>query len=138
MFAKTLKIIEANLKTGWQGSSASAVPVRWPNMPWKQPVLNEWIALKVIPGDGRQASLGSQKLERQLGIVIVQVFTPKNSGTRRAADLADIVGSIFRYQTKTDSGVSVIFRAPELGDVAERVDQYQANVKVPFQAEAYF
>lgn len=137
MFELTHKIIESALKTGWLASSASAVPVRWPNVPWKQ-TATEWISLRIIPGDGRQASLGSGKLERQLGIVIVQVFTPKNSGTRRAGVLSDIVGSIFRYRTVTDTGVSVIFRAPELGDVAERMDQYQQNVKIPFQAEKIF
>lgn len=138
MFALTSKICETRLKTGWEASSASAVAIRWPNVPWRQPISGEWIAFHLLPGDGEQASLGSSKLERQYGLVMVQIFTPKNKGTRRALDLADIVGSLYRYRTEVDSGVSVIFRAPQMADVAERADQYQTNVKIEYQAEKVF
>lgn len=138
MFALTSKICETRLKTGWTASAASAVSIRWPNVPWKQPTSGEWISFHLLPGDGEQASLGSSKLERQFGLVMVQIFTPKNKGTRRALDLADIVGGIFRYRTETDSGVNVIFRAPQMADVAERADQYQTNVKMEYQAEKVF
>lgn len=138
MFAVTSKICETRLKTGWTASAASAVTIRWPNVPWRQPDTGEWISFKVIPGDGEQASLGSGKLERQFGLVVVQVFTPKNKGTRRALVLADIIGDIFRYRTESDSDVKVIFRAPQMADVGERADQYQTNVKVEYQAEKIF
>jgi len=138
MFEIIAKLIETRMQTGWNASSASTVPIRWENTPWKQPATMEWVALTVIPGDGRQESLGASKLERQLGIVTVQVFTPKNTGKRRAMVLADIVGSVFRYMTVTDSGVNVIFRAPELGQVGERKEQYQTNVVIPFIGEKIF
>lgn len=138
MFATTSKICETRLKTGWEAAAASTVAIRWPNVPWRQPDAGEWISFKLIPGDGEQASLGSGKLERQYGLVMVQVFTPKNKGTRRALVLADIIGDIFRYRTETDSSVSVIFRAPQMADVEERADQYQTNVKIEYQAEKIF
>lgn len=138
MFATTSKICETRLKTGWAAGAAASVAIRWPNVPWRQPDTGEWISFKLIPGDGEQASLGSSKLERQYGLVVVQVFTPKNKGTRRALVLADIIGDIFRYRTETDSSVSVIFRAPQMADVEERADQYQTNVKLEYQAEKFF
>ncbi len=138
MFALVHKTIETTLKTGVLASAEPTLPIRWPNVPWKQPTAGEWIALKIVPGDGMQASLGQTKLSRQLGLVMVQVFTPKNSGTRRALDLADLIGSIFRHQTKTSSDVSVIFREPQMGDVGERMDNFQTNVQIPFQGERIY
>lgn len=138
MFELTEKIIDTTLKTGWEAGSAASVAIRWPNVSWRQPDSGEWISLARIPGDGEQASLGASKLARQYGLVIVQIFTKRQTGTRRASALADIVAGIFRHQTKTDSGVSVIFREPQLGQVQERIDQFQTNVQIPYQAERFF
>lgn len=126
------------MKAGWTAGPASTVAIRWPNVPWKQPDSGEWISFKLIPGDGEQKSLGSSKLERQFGLVMVQVFVPKNKGTRRAYVLGDAVGAIFRYQTVARDGVSVEFLTPELADVSERADTYQTNVKVPYRADKLF
>lgn len=133
MFEEIARIVEVKFATDY-----TATPVRFRNVPFKQPPAGEWIAPSVIPGDGVQASLGDSKLERQLGVLMVQVFTPKNSGDRRAKALADLVAALFRYKTIADSGVNVIFRAPAVGDVGERIDSYQVNVNVPFQAEKIF
>lgn len=138
MFELIAQITETTMKVGWQAGAASTVAIRWPNQPWKQPATGEWIAFRIIPGDGVQASLGQTKLSRQFGLVMVQVFTPKNSGTRRATVLMDIVGNIFRHQTKTGSGVSVVFREPAMSDVGDRMDNYQANVQIPFQGERIY
>lgn len=137
MFATVAKLIETRFKTGWE-AVYSTIPIRFKNVPWKQPTGGEWVSLSIIPGDGRQASLGSGKLERQLGIVVVQIFTPKNTGSRRSYDLADAAATILRYQTLSEAGVNVILRAPELANVGERMDNLQDNLKIPFQAEKIF
>lgn len=137
MFAATAQLIETKFQTDWTAANPS-VPIRFKNVPWKQPTSGEWVALTIIPGDGRQDSLGSGKLERQLGIIVVQVFTPKGGGSRRSLTLADSVASVFRYQTLSDANVAVVLRTPMLTNVGERSDAYQDNVRVPFQAERIF
>lgn len=137
MFATSAKLIETAFKAGWE-SAVPTVPIRFDNIPWKQPAAGEWVDLSIIWGDGRQDSLGSGKLERQLGLVVVQVFTPKGVGSRRSLALCDSASAILRYQTLSESGVSVILRAPSLTDVGERKDAKQDNVRFPFQSEKIF
>ena len=139
MFEATAQLLEVRLQTQNAGLG-SPFAVKWPNTPWKQPANGEWLVPSVVPGSGRQDSLGSPKLERQLGILMVQIFVPKNSGDRRARAISDTIAGWFRYQTFKDdpTGTNVILRAPELVKVGERNDIYQMNLTVPFQAERLF
>lgn len=142
MFEATAKVLEVQFNTQNLAQVAPAAPfaVKWPNTPFKQPTNGEWVVPTIVPGSGRQDSMGSPKLERQLGIVTVQIFVPKNSGDRRARAIADTVASWFRYQTFKDdtTGTNVILRAPEATKVGERADSYQLNLRIPFQAERLF
>ena len=137
MFELMTKLVETRFKAGWDASAASTVPVRWQNMPWKQPASAEWIAFNIIEGDGIQASLGSV-LERQFAVVMVQVFTPKNSGKRRGAALADIVAGILRRISFSSEGITIVFETPASAHVGESRDIYQTNVNVPFRGEKIF
>lgn len=142
MFEATAKVLEVRFKArnDAQVSPAAPFPVKWPNTPWKQPTSGEWVTPTIVPGSGRQDSLGSPTLERQLGLLMVQIFVPKNSGDRRARAIADVISDWFRYQTFKDdpTGTNVILRAPELIKVGEKNDVYQLNLNIPFQAERLF
>ena len=142
MFEATAQLLETRLQTqnAAQVSPAAPFAVKWPNIPWKQPTSGEWLNVSIVPGTGRQDSLGSPTLERQLGILLVQIFVPKNSGDRRARKIADTIAGWFRYQTfrDTPSGTQVDCRAPELIKVGERNDIYQLNLRVSFQAQRLF
>lgn len=129
------KIIETRFKTQWD-SVGGGVPVQWENASFTQPAGGEWVRLVVLGREGFQASIGSLKLEKQPGVVVVTVITGKNAGPGRALVLADLVASALRYYQGTQSGVSVYMQAPSLGGVGEETDHYTINVSVPFEGQA--
>jgi hypothetical protein len=90
-----------------------------------------WVRLTIVPGDGFQASLGTPKIWRSTGIVVVQIFAPLGQGDGLANELADEVAVVFR-------GVSlgrVIFRAPSLTRIGPDGAWYQVNVATPYQSD---
>jgi hypothetical protein len=131
------KLLETAFKTYWEAITPALPPIQFENAPFAQPAAGEWIRFTVRFGSGQQASLGSTPLEFQNGQVIVQIFTPKNGGSRRAAVLADLVAAGLRYRQMNDAttGVVVDAFAPEMVPVGERSDSYQENVRVTFRAQ---
>jgi hypothetical protein len=90
-----------------------------------------WVRLTIVPGEGFQASLGTPRIWRSTGIVMVQVFAPLGQGDGPANELADDAAAVFR-------GVSlgsVIFRAPSLTRIGSDGAWYQVNVATPFQSD---
>lgn len=139
VFTITSKLLESAFKAYWEALTpeqfVTGVPaVHWENTPFSQPK-DPWIRFTIQWGAGQQASLGSTPLEFQGGQVVVQVFTPKNIGTRTASFIADKVAAGLRYRQMTGEGVSVSAEAPEKVPVGERNDLYQTNVRVLFRAQ---
>lgn len=139
VFTTTRKLLETAFKDYWDTLTPElfvvGVPtIHWEGTPFKQPI-DPWIRFTVEFAQGQQASLGSTPLEFQDGQVVVQVFTPKNSGTRTATLIADYVAAGLRYRQMTGEGVSVSAEAPEQVPVGERDDLYQTNVRVRFRAQ---
>lgn len=134
--AATQILLESTFATGW---AASGVAVAYPNVPFKQPP-DEFVRFSILAGMSEQISLGESKLERRFGVVVVQIFTPKNSGNLRANELADAAASIFRYKqlVNAGAGLTVNMRAPNTVPAGSRPDYYQVNMTVPFEANAYF
>lgn len=92
------RMIETIFKTQWD-LKTNAPAVKFRNVAFTQPANGEWVTLTIVPATAFQASLGDQKIERQLGSVIFQIFTPLNTGDRRAKAISDLIASIFRYIT---------------------------------------
>lgn len=89
------RVIELTFQNLWS-RNPNAPKVKFKNVPFKQPPSGEWITLTIVPSGSSMASLGTTKVERQLGIVTFQVFTPKNSGDRRSKQIVDMICDIFR------------------------------------------
>lgn len=90
-----------------------------------------WVRLTIVPGEGFLASLGTPRVWRATGVVVLQVFVPLARGDGLAYALADDVADIFR-------GVRVagaVFRAPALTRIGPEGAWYQLNVATPFQAD---
>jgi hypothetical protein len=139
VFSITRKLLEMAFKAYWATMAAEdfgiGVPtVHWENAPFHQPA-DPWIRFTMQFAAGQQASLGSTPLEFQDGQVVVQVFTPKDIGTRTAALIADYVAAGLRYRQMTGNGVSVSAEEPQIISVGERDDVYQINVRVGFRAQ---
>lgn len=91
------KLIEEIFSTQW-ALKTSPPAVKYNNVPFRQPANGELITMTIVPGSEQQMSMGDEKVERQLGVVVFQIFTPKNIGDRRAKQIADLIAGVFRFR----------------------------------------
>jgi hypothetical protein len=114
-------------------SAFTATPIYWGNFFPSDPT-TEHVVVNVIPGEAFQPSFGDAPLYRHPGMVDVGVFVPRNTGTRRARAIADLVAAVFR---DWNSG-GIIFRTPYLKDVGISGEWAQWSVTCPFQRDETF
>lgn len=119
--------------TGWAG----ATPVAWPNRDFKPPSdqKTHWVRMSIFEADSRQHEIGCPTPQfREEGLVIFQVFAPRNKGDGQALTLADSIGNIFRKQKVIYTNGRAIFRAPQRRQVGPTSDGdwYQVNVSIPY------
>ena len=91
----------------------------------KQP----WVRLTINHGDSFTAGLGSEPHVRRTGLVMVQIFTPENKGSRPAALLADSLAEHLQYHR--DGPLETL--AASVQRVGPSQGTYQYNVSVPFR-----
>lgn len=139
VFQVTRKLIEAQFNTYWSALDPTpthgVIPWRKENTNFNQPANSKWIRTKIIWGKGVQGSLGSLPREFQPGTFVVQIFTPKNTGSGDAHLISDLVAAGLRFGQLKGDGVVVDFQAPEKTDVPERDDFFQSNVWIDFRAK---
>lgn len=95
-----------------------------------------WVRLTIRTGDAEQvggAPVGARRF-RHVGVVFVQIFTPKGTGDQRARELADEVCAIFRGVT--DSGV--VFQTPHVEPAGTDDAWYQLTVECPYYRDTLY
>ena len=91
------KVVETTVKNGW-----TATPVRYPNVPFKQPANGLFVSLAIQLGVSNITSLGTSKREEQTGIVVLTINTPPDGGSKQAIELADAAQALFRCKQFTE------------------------------------
>lgn len=134
VFEPIRTLIESQFKTYWD-ANGGGVPVEWDNVRFNQPANGTWVRLQLLPGAGFQASIGTRRLEKQPGVAVVAVFTPKDGGTKASYDLCDLAGKALRYQQLTDGTVVVQMEAPSIERGNPRDAFLHMNVNVPYEAQ---
>jgi len=133
----TYAAANAAIRLRFENEWDDATPVQMPNVKFNTPD-TEWVRLNVAQASSRWASFGDpdNNTERNLGQVMVQIFTPSGEGEGRGLELADQVRSIFRSWRDPASGVR--FLVPPYARVIG-VDKkwYQINVVAPFQFDDF-
>ena len=51
----------------------TALPIKYQNASFNPPANAAWVALTIIPGEGRQASIGGSPLYRYVGVIQVDM-----------------------------------------------------------------
>lgn len=126
-FADEAKAIESRMQANW-----STTPVKYEGVPFAA-VVTPYVALFVRDGEGQQISLGTVALRRWVGVIIIQVFVPEDTGTRQARIYADGVGAIFdRAQFSVDNSGTIRCRIPSVEMIGVRDGWLQINVTIPF------
>lgn len=126
MSLTTLKTsLESKFNTDWSNQTN----ISWDNVEFDSREVSEWVRFNVLFGDEVQASLGgSVNTFRLHGVVIVQIFVEPNSGAKRATELADNVGDIWRAVVVN----SAVFKTPKIKVIGFNQGWYQINVSIEF------
>jgi hypothetical protein len=130
--AKSIKLI---FSTHWALNTNPPVIRYKDTLYFKQPASGEWVAMWILPSSKFLTGV-TKVIERQLGIVMFQIFTTKNLGLPRAQTICDMIYAVFDNQTFTpNSDLKIIFRPLEQKPVGERKGYFQLNATVPFVAD---
>lgn len=124
VFEDQWKSIEKRMNANWSGSA-----VKFDNVPFDYPS-QKYVALHVLFGDGFQASLGDTPFFRHVGIVMLQIFVPKETGTKDVGTLADRFRTIFNHKQFEGITTRAVNGPRRVGETSGWV---QYNCDVAFQ-----
>ena len=88
---------------GWQNektvlydkfSTWTATKIKYPGVPFQEPNA-KYIAVNILNGEGREATVGSPAQRRHVGVVAVQIFDKENQGESGMLALADQLEPMF-------------------------------------------
>lgn len=90
---------------------------------------SSWVRLTVVEGESNIAGLGdSQRLFRNVGVIICQIFVQDGKGSKAALDIADILETI--WGGASFNGITC--RASSVTRVGADNGWYQVNVSTPY------
>lgn len=113
--------IENRFKDRWVDTD-----IAWENIAFDMPNNDEWVRLNILNGSSGYRAING--LKRHLGIIIVQVFVPKDTGTSKAREYADMVSQIFDSKKFSD----VVCDVASIETVGADDTFHQVNVTVPY------
>lgn len=91
----------------------------------------DWFRLTIKDGESGALELGSNTTrDRNEGTIIVQIFVPKKSGSRKARGYADSIATIFRH--KQFGTPTITTRAPSVDNIGEQDGYQRFNVLIPY------
>lgn len=89
-FEDIRKAAEGHFKANWPHT-----PVQWENVPFDPPQEEAWVRLTILHAPSLIETQGSGGFNRIVGLIVVSIFVPLDSGTRRARQYADMVYELF-------------------------------------------
>jgi hypothetical protein len=117
--------IETYFSNNW-----TETPVYYQNVAYSE--ASEFIRLTILSGKRFQASLGNTvNTYRTPGVIIVQIFCPKNRGTTRALNISDLI--ITFLQSKVIGSVNLKTPFISFQNIVDSF--YQVNMTCPFYVD---
>ena len=133
-FVDERKAIESELNDNW-----TTTPIQWENVPFDIPsssgVLQPYIAMSLLPGEGEQIELGTVPLYRWVGVIVIQIFVPEHhtSGPGLASQYAETLKAIFlRKQLSQGSSGRILTRVPYMSVQGVVEGWYQVNLNTNY------
>lgn len=138
VFEPARVMIETIFKNGW----STRTPIKYENVFFNQPANLEWVSISIRWGESQQVSIGptTRRVERNVGVVMLQLFSPKGDGRKRQNENIDFAAALFRLSTQYDetNGIEIEFRTPQVTYVGESKELLQDNLTIPFQLDSLF
>ena len=126
--------IHTTFRTAWLADPSSVnIPVLYSDVPSDPPDVGAWARVSVKSTDRSQVTLvgdtGSRRF-RGLGLVTVEIYTPRGDGKTLALTLAKVAVDAFEGVSTTNG---VIFRRVRPVDVGPDANKYHYNVLAEFE-----
>ena len=113
--------IEGRLSAGW-----ATTAIAYDNVAFSAQDNAAWIRLNIVNGDSGYRVLESKK--RHTGVIIIQMFAPKNQGSGVLRGYADTLATLFEDQKFDD----VVCRNASLTNAGISNEWHQMNLTIPF------
>lgn len=132
--------IEADIREAIRAALPPETPVQWPNAPFTIPDPEEgtlWVRVAIVYGETERRELGPEGMNLIIGVVILSVFVPTESGTDALSDMMD---NVIAALDSTTTPVGVLFReaGPDsLGNQVTDSGWYQENMNCPFEVQVF-
>lgn len=117
----------------WAAAFPSSTPlIAWPDIEFTIPENKTWLRFNCQENGGQQVAMGDpgNNRFRRFGIVTVQVFQPRGSGSKDARTKASAARNIFTGAQTTGGVTFIDVSARQIGDDGH--GYYQINVLAPF------
>ena len=116
--------IETRLSTGW----GTTTPIAWDNVDYVPTAGTPWIRCEILPGDVEALEFGRDTKKEYEGIININIFTEKDTGSVLARTYADTLSALF---SMVEFGTIDCDEAKVI-NLNNDEDWYQFNVSIPF------
>jgi hypothetical protein len=116
------QLIEVDLSTNF-----TSYPIKYENVPFDPPTNASWIACHI-----KRNILPTPELDSSgevMGILIIQVFTPLNSGLATSNTIVDTLAGLYSNEKRI---ANLWFQDAAITDIGKSDIWYQVNISVPF------
>jgi hypothetical protein len=94
-------------------------PVSWPNADFSPPANARWASLRLMEYGSERINIGRPKKQRHYGSVQIDLYSPKNTGTKEAREITDAIEAIYdELILRTADGEPVEFQTPASHDLS--------------------
>ncbi|MCP4149811.1 MAG: hypothetical protein GY757_18850 [bacterium] len=127
-YADERAAIEARFSTGW----GVTTPIAWDNVDYIPTPATTFVSIHILAGKELAVSVGASIRTRNSGLININIFVPKNTGTNAALALADTAAAIFRHQSFSPS---ISCRGAEVKRIGQVNEWFQYNASISFQRD---
>jgi len=111
----------------------TACNVKYSNVDFQPVAGTAWAELRVVVADSVHAEIGTG-LHRNAGIISVNIYEPRGTGTAQGKYKADLAAAVFRSQQFN----GITCRSPKVVEVGEVNEWYVINMSVPYYRDQVF
>ncbi len=120
-FVNERLLIEDRFEATW-----TFTPIAWDNVEFDSPNNDNWVRFNILNGVGDYRAINN--LKRHTGVIVVQIFAPRNSGTSTIRQYADYAVAIFDNRSFGD----VVCGVANMETVGTDDIWHQINVNIPY------
>jgi hypothetical protein len=117
------KEIHVYLDTNW-----SATGMALQNRAFDPPIDDYWIRATILPGEVIEGELGENGVGLRSGVLMIDVFGPRDVGTKQFFTYANQLEGLFRRKDLN----GVLFGEPSTIDLGDEENWYHVQVSVNF------